>query len=453
MATVSSTSSSSTSQIVDQLIYIDGAGIRKNESKIKDIESKKKLIQDINTKILDLQTATKDFHKALTDASKTVTASKENIASITITDDSISGNLNLDVKQLAQNKILGGDKFTGPIGIEGSFEITVGDKTTKIEVTADDTINTLKKKINSDKESGVTANIVDGRLTISSKESGETEITFNDTDGILNKIGILDDSGNAKNVLQEGQNSIFSINGIEVERNSNTIDDAIEGVTIKLQDVGTVNFNVEEDTDKIVEAVEKFVEAYNSALSTINTELTKEGGLLRGDNSLSKLKSELRASLNTLGNSMFKNLSEIGLEMSSTNYGKNAKLEIKDKDKLKDALLNNKSEVLNMFFTDNNDDGKVDSGDGGILGTLNKFIDSATSNKGKFKGSLQLKIDTLDSQIKSLQSRNERLEASLEKKRAIYEKQFLYMDKMVANLNEQGSGLLSMMAFSYNSFY
>lgn len=449
MSGVSSTSSSSTSQIIDQLIYIDGASIRNNESKIKNIESKKKLIQDINTKMLNLQTAATDFYKALSEPNKTVVASKENIASLTVTDDSILGNINLDVKQLAQNKVVGGDKFEGPIGIEGSFEITVGDKTTKIEVSANDTISSLKNKINSDKESGVSANIIDGRLTISAKESGETEITFNDENGILNKIGILDDSGNAKNVLQEGQNAIFSINGIEVERNSNTIDDALEGVTIKLQDVGQVNFSVDEDTDKTIEAVEKFVDAYNSALDTLNTELSKEGGLLRGDSTLSTLKSELRNAINTFGNSTFKTLSDLGLEMSSTNYGKNAKLEIKDKDKLKDALLNNKSEVVNIFFTDNNDNGKIDSDDGGILGTLNKFIDNAVSTKGSFKGSLQLKLDTLDSQIKSLESRNERLEASLEKKRTIYEKQFYYMDKMVSSLNEQGMSLISMMSYSY----
>ena len=135
--------------------------------------------------------------------------------------------------------------------------------------------------------------------------------------------------------------------------------------------------------------------------------------------------------------------------MSSTNYGKNAKLEIDDKDKLKDALLSNKSDLLDLLFTDNNDDGKLDLEDTGIFGTLNKFLDDATSTKGKFKGALALKIESIESSVRSLEERNSRLETSLEKKRKMYEKQFLYMDQMVSSYNDMGMSLIGMMGTSY----
>lgn len=450
MATSSvSSSSGTTSQLVDQLVYLDGAPIRTNEAKIKALEAKKKTIQDINTKVLSLQTATKDLYKALTKGEKAVTASKENIANVTITDDTLTGNLSLNVKQLATNLVVGGDKFSGEIGIDGTFDITLGEKTATIEVKSTDTVESLRKKINSNKELGLSANIVDGRLTLSAKESGTNTISFSDNNGILEKIGMVDSTGTAKNVLQEGKNALFTLNGIDIERSSNTISDAVEGMTIKLQDVGDVSFNVEEDVDKLVESFESFVKAYNDVLDTVNTELTKEGGSLRGDTTLAKLKTNLRTALNSFGKSNFKDLSEIGLEMSSTNYGKNAKLEIDDKDKLKDALLSNKSDLLDLLFTDNNDDGKLDLEDTGIFGTLNKFLDDATSTKGKFKGALALKIESIESSVRSLEERNSRLETSLEKKRKMYEKQFLYMDQMVSSYNDMGMSLIGMMGTSY----
>lgn len=451
MATNSvSRSSSTTSQLVDQLVYLDSEPIRSNNSKIKAFEEKKKIIQDINSKVLDLQKEAQNLFKTLNEPTKTVKPSKENIGEITVNDPSISGNINLDVKQLATNLVVGGDKFSGEIGVSGSFDITTGDKTATIEINEKDTIDTIRKKINSCKDIGVSANIIDGRLTISSKETGNNSVKFNDPDNILNKIGILNDSGDIKNVLQEGKNAIFNLNGIDIERSSNTITDAAEGITIKLQDVGNVSFNIEEDADKLVESFEKFVESYNKTMNAINTELTKEKGPLRGDSTLSQLKSNLRTAMNSFSsNSAFKNLASIGMGMSSSNYGKNATLEITKKDDLKKALLTNKEEVLKLFHNDSNNNGKLDKGDTGILGTLNKFLDDAASSKGKYKGTLQLKLETINSSIKSLESRNTRLEASIEKKRALYEKQFYYMDQMVSNFTDQGTMLLN----SFATFY
>lgn len=440
----------STSQIVEQLVYLDGAGLRSNKTKIENLEKKKKLIEDINSKALALQTATNDLYKSLSESSKKITSSKEDIASVSIEDANFKGNLNLEVKQLATNLVLGGDKFSGPIGINGSFEIGDGKSTVTIEVNENDTIDTLKNKINKNKELGIQASVVDGRLTLSSVETGEKEFTFSDADGILNKIGILDGAGQPKTVLQSGQNALFKVNGIDIERTSNTVEDVIEGMKFDLKDVGTVTFKVTEDTDSLVSSVEKFVEKYNDLMKSINEETKKEDGQLRGDSSLNKLKTDLRRAMNTQFTGLFKKLSDIGLEFSSSNYGKDAVLEIKDKDKLKNALSNNRNDVLDLFLQDNNNNGKVDSNDTGILGVLNGFLDSAVSKSGSKKGYFTTKIESIQSSIRSAELKSERLEASLEKKRELYEKQFAYMDTMIENMNSQFSGMYSMM-YSSNS--
>ena len=449
MSSVSSTTS--TSSVVDQLIYIDSEPIRTTQSKIKALESKKSLLNSINTQVSSLQKATEDLYKALSEPSKTITASKEGIAGITFTDDSYKGNLSLDVQQLATNTIRSGDKFEGAIGISGSFKISIGGTEATIDITEKDDIKSIRDKINKNKELNANASIIDGRLVLSSSETGaDTIFTFEDTDGILTKLGILDENGANKNVLQEGANSKFTINGIDIEHSSNSIEDVLDGVKIELTDIGNTTFKVSEDTNKLVEAVENFIDTYNKTLTMVSDELKKEDGVLRGDSSLNKLKSDLRNIMNTTGNGMFKFLSDIGIEFSSSNYGKDAKLEIKDKDKLKDALSKNKDEVLNLLVSDNNNNGKLDKNDGGILGTLNNFLNDAISTSSSNKGIFSIKKESIDASIKSLNDRVERLERSIEKKRAIYEKQYLQMDMYVEQMNNQLLGLTSMMSM-YNT--
>lgn len=447
MSTVSSMSSSSSSTIVEQLIYLEKAPIRTNESKIKQLNEKKDLIKSINTKVSDLQKASEDLFKVLSEPTKVTTESKEGIASITVNDSNYSGNLSVDVKQLATATTIGGDKFEGNIGINGSFKLSIGESEVTIDVNENDTITSIRDKINKNKDFGASASIIDGRLVLTSKETGESEFSFEDTDGVLEKIGMIDSTGSAKNILQQGQNALVNVNGLDIESSSNTLDDVVEGITLDLKDVGKVSIKVEEDTDKLVESIEKFVSAYNTAFTAISDELKKEGGYLRGDSSLMRLKTEMRNAMTSKGNGAIKFLSEIGIEFSSTNFGKDAKLEITDKDKLKDALKRNKEDVMNLFVQDNNNNGKIDSDDGGLLGALNQYLDNATSTSATKKGLFKLKTESVESSIKLLESKNERLETTIEKRRAIYEKQFLQMDLLVEQMNSQLSGLSSMLSY------
>lgn len=444
MSTVSSTSSSA---IVDQLMYLEAAPVRNNEAKIKELNSKKDLVKELNTKVADLQKASETLFKTLSEPTKTTKESKEGIASVTVTDSSYAGNLSINVKQLATSTVLGGDKYEGEIGITGSFKISIGDTEVSIDVNENDTLSSIRDKINKNKDFGATASLIDGRLILTSKDTGESTFSFEDTDGVLAKIGITDNSGNAKNILTQGQNSVVTVNGIEIENSSNTLKDVVEGVTIDLKDVGDVSIKIEEDVDKLVESIETFIKAFNTAYSAISDELKKDGGYFRGDSTLSRLKTDMRNAMTSKGNGVFKLLSDIGIEFSSTNFGKDAKLELKDKDKLKEALSENKDEVLNLFMQDDNNNGKIDSNEGGLLGVLNRYLDDATSTSATKKGLFKIKTESIESSIKLLESKNERLAITLEKRRVIYEKQFLQMDLLVEQMNSQLMGLSSMLSY------
>ena len=87
-------------------------------------------------------------------------------------------------------------------------------------------------------------------------------------------------------------------------RSTNSVDDAIEGVSIELTNTttGTETITVARDVDSAVSKVQKLVDSYNSLLDRIDGyqayDVEKEtGGLLSGDYRLNTLVDELRRTL------------------------------------------------------------------------------------------------------------------------------------------------------------
>jgi flagellar hook-associated protein 2 len=186
---------------------------------------------------------------------------------------------------------------------------------------------------------GVTAGIVnDGSgnlLILSSKDSGAAnalKITVADDDGNhtdtagLSRLAYDASTGGTANMAQTqaAQNATAIIDGITVSKASNTLTDAIEGVTLNLlkTNVGSsTTLTVTRDTAGIKGAVESFVKSYNDAakvlkdLSAYNA-AAKQGAVLQGDATVRTIQSQLRAVLNgalTTAGGGLTTLSDIGV--------------------------------------------------------------------------------------------------------------------------------------------
>src|SRR5690606_1346801 len=121
------------------------------------------------------------------------------------------------------------------------------------------------------------------------------------------------------NFIEKGaKNAIVLINDIEVESQSNTITDAIEGVTLTLtkeNEVGKPSvLSVTADDSVTSKAVNTFVTTYNN-LQNIIKSLTsydveaKKGSALTGDSLARKVQSQVRDALNAADSSgVFKTL-------------------------------------------------------------------------------------------------------------------------------------------------
>jgi len=260
----------------------------------------------------------------------------------------------------------GADIWTPPFEANSSLE--------EVSITIDDSNNTLsslRDYINAG-DYGIDASIVnDGsgyRLLLTS-ETGATnsmEITVADNDG-----GNLDANGlssfafneNATNATQTvaASNANLTINGLAVTSTSNTLTEAIPGVTLNITgtDPGsTKTLSVTQDKENVKERIETLVTAYNDFNTTLR-EVTayvapgsEENGVLLGDVTARSIQNQVRSTLLSRVSGLTGSvtaLADLGI-LSNQNTGE---LEI-DEAKLSGAINSNFDDIKS-FFTPNGD--------------------------------------------------------------------------------------------------
>ncbi len=299
-----------------------------------------------------------------------------------------------------------------------------------------DTMQTLVDRIN-DPTSGFAAGARgakailadDGSIRLMDGQGGESRLSL--SLGVIHSSGAAGTLGPVKIVtagrsreLVAGQDAQVNVDGVLLTRSSNTVTNAISGVTLNLLNAEpgtTVNLDVERNSGDGLKAVKAFADAYNSIVRFFDEQRAVDQPLA-GSASLRSVVSSFTAALRVpiTGNSTFSRLSLLGVELDRDG------LLAVNESSVRDALLKKPDEVENLFGFD------------GVGGALVKATDSAT----------QFGIGTISSQIKSIDDgnlalRNKRSEAEqrLEFKRQSLIERFTRMERALSSLNAQGSYL------------
>ncbi|MCR6571881.1 flagellar filament capping protein FliD [Campylobacter insulaenigrae] len=74
---------------------------------------------------------------------------------------------------------------------------------------------------------------------------------------------------NSTNHIQKGADAIFSVDGVQMSRPTNTIKDIGPDITLDLKQKGEINFNVAQDTEAISESLQNLAKAYNDLMLNI----------------------------------------------------------------------------------------------------------------------------------------------------------------------------------------
>ena len=228
----------------------------------------------------------------------------------------------------------------------------------QIEIDEDMSLAEIADEINSKTDyTGVTATIVavsddDYRLVLTGETGADIVMTSVDGDDIGQALGITDSSGEYVDELQSSQVAIFSVDGVEVTRDTNTIDDVVEGVTFSLyqttDDGQSISVEIGQSLSDIKEAVVSLVDTYNAYREWAITqqEIDASGSVsddatLFGDNLLRNANTDIASALSTVIDK--ESMALLGLSYDENNY-----LEL-DEDELNDALLNDIDQIEDIL--------------------------------------------------------------------------------------------------------
>ncbi|EHQ8523221.1 flagellar filament capping protein FliD, partial [Salmonella enterica subsp. enterica serovar Typhi] len=297
-----------------------------------------------------------------------------------------------------------------------------------------------------DADSGISASIVkvkegDYQLVLTADSGTDNQMTISvEGDSKLSDLLSYDSSTGTGKMKQlvAADNALLTVNGIDIERPSNKITDAPQGVTLELtKEVKDARITVTKDNEKATEAVKGWVDAYNSLLDTFSSltkytevdpgaeEQDKNNGALLGDTVVRTIQTGIRAQFaNGASTGTFKTLNEIGI----TSDGTTGKLKIDDT-KLKKALDENTASVRELLV-----------GDGKETGITTKI---ATEVKGYLAddGIIDSAQDSINATLKKLTKQYLTVSSSIDDTVARYKAQFTQLDTMMSKLNNTSTYL------------
>lgn len=434
--------------LVSSLMRVEQQPLANLQSKQTSFNAKLSAFGTLKSAVSAFQTAVKNVSgDAL--AALTATSSKSDTIGVSIAKGSgaTAGSYAIEVSKLAQSDklvsagVAAGTSFTAA---GGTMSITIGGKTTAITPT-DGTLASLSGAINK-ANAGVTATILnDGtndRLVITGNDTGTANSVSIAATGELARFAT--GTGSTMTKSQTAQNAEMTIDGVAVSKPSNTVTDAIKGVTLNLAqtNVGSpVKISLAKDTTEITKNITAFVDAYNTLATAVNKQTaynasTKTAAVLNGDASARSILTNIRAELGkAVGDAgSLKTLSDIGIA-----FQRDGTLKLEKPDKLKTALENNFTGVSSLF-----------GGTDGVATRLTKVTEEMLGSKGVFK----TRTDGLNATIDSLGKSRDRMEVQLAQTEKRYRAQFTSLDTMMVNMQSMNSYLSQQLAaLAANSGY
>lgn len=411
----------------------------------------------LQSALAKLETASTALKKA--DTLNSTAVSGSNSAFSATTDSAASaGTYSIEVTNLAKaQSLLSADvpSATDKLGSsDATRTITIAQpgqkEPMKISLTSEQTSLTGIRDAINKQEGSVNASIMKADdntyyLALTSKDSGtqsEMTISVAGDETLNNFLNYTPSSTGGSGALTQkvkAEDATLSVNGVSITRQSNTITDAPQGVTINLKAVtkeGTPEqLTIVRDNTATKAAIQSFVDAYNSLQTTFGS-LTKytvvetgqdqstSNGALVGDGTLRSIQTQLKSQLASSQSGDLKTLASIGITQDL-----DGKLVI-DADKLNTALTDKPNSVTAFFV-----------GDGettGFATQTEKLLNTALDTT---LGTLKTATDGINTSLKNLDKQIAATTASIETAIERYKTQFTQLDKLMTSMNSTASFL------------
>ncbi|MFA6759618.1 MAG: flagellar filament capping protein FliD [Sulfuricurvum sp.] len=302
-----------TQDVLDQLREADEAQfLRPVETSIEAAKGKQEELESLSKKIKDLYNGANDL--------RDITLYNERSSSVSGSSVEVSAgygadiqNIDISVTQLATKHMLESGSFASKSDAiataGGTLSIDINGKNIEIDYDAGATLDDLKNRINDLASSDLQATIMqvgdgDFRLFLTSKETGSGQnITLSDSGGLdggaLNNL-------TAGSTIRAGKDALFNVNGIDMTRSSNDVNDVLPNLTFSLKAVGDSSVSITQDRGAILDKIEEFVTNYNQAMAdldvlTKSSMTTDERGIFSSESTIKSLRRTMQDLFDTFG--------------------------------------------------------------------------------------------------------------------------------------------------------
>ena len=225
--------------------------------------------------------------------------------------------------------------------------------------------------------------------------------------------------------------------GQVITRSSNTITDAIPGVTLTLVTTGSADINAEVEKGSVTKPVGSFVDAFNKLNDTLKqlTTYVKPGdpgnGPLIGDSTVQSIASRLKQIINSkVTTGEITSLNQLGV-------GFDKKGVMTFDSQILDKAVESNFEAVKAFLN------ASDSVATRLNTTVSQYLDT--------KGSLSTQQDSLNKQLVQLATEKTAVEKRLESTQKSLQQQFIAMDTAVSKFKSTGDFLTQALAPKTNN--
>jgi flagellar hook-associated protein 2 len=485
-------------QLIRRTLQIENQPKIDLENRRQQEKDRKSIISDLDSKLSSLQSQLSTLTSTTASPFEGRSASAEEgteAFSVSADKTASTGNYSLTVNQLASadgrasyEYSTGGSKLENDINSKQTFDLEVATpsdssndrKAVRVELSSSDFSGTNEEVLNNVRSAIDSAfqNAVDNgniasderpsvsvvnptsdtaRLSIRSAQTGyDGRLKFSNTgtnDGLLSNLqvqrsdGAVGENADGKDggyITKVGGSestseltSEFTLNGLTLTRNSNEVTDAVDGVTINLDEAtGTESsFEVAADVEGAKSAVKEFINRFNEVNTFLQdkTELDPENdkrGALANDATFRRLQSQLRSdATRPVGGQpdSLSTLEDIGVEAS-----RDGTLKLEDEDALASAIREDQGAVKELF-----------AGPDGVATRLENRIQRFADTGGILdnrEDSIDNTIDRLDGRIEQLNERLDRREQQLRERYAQVQSTIRSLARQQQALSARSSG-------------
>lgn len=424
--------------IISGLMEVEKLPLNKLDADEVEIHAEISAYGSLKNTLSTLQSSLVRLQDADTFLATSAQSSNEEVFTVSSDSEAVSSAYDVTVKRLAQRHKLGSAEFAASdlFGADGDeLTITSGGETFTLVFAGAMTLADIQSAINVEANTtGLSAGLITGdndkqTLVLTSGESGyenRVQLSFSgtiDPEPFNFSTTNRDADGNLLKNDSELDSSLL-IDGVAVTRSSNSINDAVSGLTLNLVKQGRALVTISQDPSVATDAVNEFITAFND----LETQFSLTGGTLSGNSVLRRIEARVLGALNTAqpGSGAFSYISQLGV---TTREGGGLQL---DTDKLLSALDDNLDSVIAFFSESAN----------GFAVRLDELVTGFVETEGV----IDSMVDTANDRIARIETNRASLERRLELMEESLRSQFTALDALVAKLSTTSDFLTSQLS-------